>query len=161
MLGHFVIGSTKTAQQDLEFSIHQMVEIAARALSPGVNDPYTAIACVDNLASTMAYLAQAEFPSRYRYDAEGVLRVHADALEFEGVLDAAFNQIRQFSGGSPSVIIRLMEALSTILSLTKDEARRQAVLRHAQMVLNVGEQTIKEENDLKDLKARAEKILEV
>ncbi len=151
LMGHIVIGKTKTAQQDLEYSIHQMVEIAARALSPGVNDPYTAIACVDNLASTMAYLAQAKFPSKYRYDEQGT--------EFEGVLDAAFNQIRQFSGGSPSVIIRLMEALSTILSLTKDESRRKAVLRHASMVLNIGKQTIKEENDLQDLKERAEKIL--
>ncbi len=159
LMGHIVIGKTKTAQQDLEYSIHQMVEIAARALSPGVNDPYTAIACVDNLASTMAYLAQAKFPSKYRYDEQGTLRIYADALEFEGVLDAAFNQIRQFSGGSPSVIIRLMEALSTILSLTKDESRRKAVLRHASMVLNIGKQTIKEENDLQDLKERAEKIL--
>lgn len=159
LLGRIVIGNTKTAQQDLEFSVHQMVEIAARALSPGVNDPYTAIACVDNLTSTMSYLAQAKFPSKYRYDEQGTLRIYADALEFEGVLDAAFNQIRQFSGGSPSVIIRLMEAMTTILSLTEIESRRKALLRHAQMVLNLAEQAIKEENDLKDLKVRAEKIL--
>jgi uncharacterized membrane protein len=68
ILFQFVIGKTKTAQQDLEFSIHQMVEIAARALSPGVNDPYTAIACIDNLTATMCYLAQVKFPSKYRVD---------------------------------------------------------------------------------------------
>ena len=58
----FVLGNreNKTAQQDLEFSIHQMVEIAARALSPGVNDPYTAIACIDHLSATMCYSGPGE-----------------------------------------------------------------------------------------------------
>jgi len=155
----FVIGKTKTSQQDLEFSIHQMVEIALRALSPGINDPYTAIACIDNLTATMSYLAQAKFPSKYRYDEEGNLRIIADTLEFEGVLDAAFNQIRQFSGGSPAVIIRLMEALTTISRFTTDDSQKKSVIRHAEMVLNTGRQTIKEENDLKDLVKRSKKIL--
>lgn len=155
----FVIGKTKTAQQDLEFSIHQMVEIASRALSPGINDPYTAIACIDNLTATMSYLAQAKFPSKYRYDEEGNLRIIADALEFEGVLDAAFNQIRQFSGGSPAVIIRLMEALTTIGRFTTDGNQKKSVIRHAEMVLNMGRQTIKEENDLQDLVKRSKQIV--
>lgn len=155
----FVIGKTRTSQQDLEFSIHQMVEIAVRALSPGVNDPYTAIACIDNLTATMAYLAQVEFPSKYRFDDESNLRVIADTLDFEGVLDAAFNQIRQFSGGSAAVIIRLMEGLTTLSKLTHDEDHKKSVIKHAEMVLNIGKLTIKEENDLADLAQRAEKIL--
>ncbi|MFN4763625.1 DUF2254 domain-containing protein [Gillisia sp. Q332] len=159
LLDQFVIGKTKTSQQDLEFSIHQMVEIAARALSPGVNDPYTAIACIDNLTATMCYLAEAKFPSKYRVDEEGNLRVIADVLEFEGVLDAAFNQIRQFSEGSTAVIIRLMEALTTILYFTKKESNRNAVLKHAEMVLTLGKTTIKEMNDMNDLTKRTEKIL--
>lgn len=154
-----VIGKTKTAQQDLEFSIHQLVEIAARALSPGVNDPYTAIACIDNLKSTMCYLAQAKFPSRYRFDEDGNLRVCADALDFEGVLDAAFNQIRQFAAGNPAVLIRLMEALIIIQEFTKDEQHHIAVIKHAQMVMNCGQESISEKNDLEDLKTRASKLL--
>jgi uncharacterized membrane protein len=159
LLGQFVIGKTKTAQQDLEYSIHQMVEIAARALSPGVNDPFTAIACIDNLTTTMCYLAQAKFPSKYRFDEEGYLRIIADNLDFEGVLDAAFNQIRQFSTGSTAVIIRLMEALKTILEFTSKQNHQNAVIKHAEMVLALGEREIKEKNDLDDLKKRAEKIL--
>lgn len=159
LLNQFVIGKTKTPQQDLEYSIHQMVEIASRALSPGVNDPYTAIACIDNLTSTMAYLAQAKFPSEYRLDEEGNLRVIANALDFEGVLDAAFNQIRQFSAGSTAVIIRLMEALTTIQEFTKTEDHKKAVIKHAKMVLFLGEQTVKEKNDIEDLKERAEIVI--
>ena len=160
LLTQFVIGKTKTSQQDLEFSIHQMVEIAARALSPGVNDPYTAIACIDNLTATMCYLAEAHFPSKYRKDEEGKLRVIADVLNFEGLLDAAFNQIRQFSVGSPSVIIRLMEALTTILYIAKRESHKIAVVKHAEMVYRLGKRTIKEENDMNDLEERAGRIIE-
>ena len=159
LLDQFVIGKTKTSQQDLEFSILQMVEIAARALSPGVNDPFTAIACIDNLTATICYLAEAKFPSRYRFDEEGNLRVIADALKFEGVLDAAFNQIRQFSGGSPAVMIRLMEALTTILKFTKKDSHRKAVLKHAHMVLTLGKETMGEKNDIEDLIKRAEEVL--
>ncbi len=159
LLSQFVFGKTKTSQQDLEFSIHQMVEIAARALSPGVNDPYTAIACIDNLTATLSYLAQAKFPSKYRVDEDGKLRVIADVLDFEGVLDAAFNQIRQFSAGSTAVIIRLVEALITIQNLTKRESYKKAIINHVEMVLRLGKESIKEKNDLNDLEKRVNQIL--
>lgn len=155
----FVIGNTKTSQQDLEFSIQQMVEIAARALSPGVNDPYTAITCIDNLTEIMCYLAQTKFPSKYRFDEKGNLRMIADTFNFEGVLDSAFNQIRQFSGGSPAVIIRLMEALTTIHGFTSKESHKKVVIKHAEMVLSSGKRNFKEKNDLDDLSERAVKIL--
>lgn len=159
IFNQFVIGKTKTSQQDLEFSIQQMVEIAARALSPGVNDPYTAITCIDNLTSIMCYLAQANFPSKYRFDEEGNLRIIADTLDFEGILDTAFNQIRQFSKESPAVIIRMMEALTTIQNFISKESHKKAVFRHAEMVLSSGKQNIEEKKDFDDLTERAVKIL--
>ncbi|MBK8489318.1 MAG: DUF2254 domain-containing protein [Saprospirales bacterium] len=155
----FVIGKTRIAQQDLEYSIDQMVEIAARALSPGVNDPYTAIACIDNLTATLCHLSQISFPSKYRIDEEQKLRIIADTLDFEGVLDVSFNQIRQFSAGSTAVIIRLMEALTTINAFSKKENYKKAVIKHAKMVLNTGKESIKEENDLNDLLERSKKLL--
>ncbi len=159
ILKQFIFGKTKTSQQDLEYSIHQMVEIAVRALSPGVNDPYTAIACVDNLTATLCYLSQAKFPSKYRVDKDAKLRVIANVLAFEGVLDGAFNQIRQFSGGSTAVIIRLMEALKTILNIVSVESHKKAVIKHAEMVCRQGKETIREEKDLQDLIERSDKIL--
>ncbi len=159
VLNQFVIGKTKTSQQDLEYSIKQMVEIAVRALSTGVNDPYTAITCIDNLTSTMCYLAQAKFPSKYRFDEERNIRIIADAVDFQGVLDTTFNQIRQFSGGNAAVIIRLMEAFITISGFTKKEKYKKAVIRHAEMVMTIGKQTITEKNDIHDLTTRSKVIL--
>ncbi len=160
ILNQFVIGKTKTSQQDIEFSIDQMVEIAVRALSPGVNDPYTAIACINNLTSAMCQLAQTKFPSKYRFDKKENLRIIADALDFNGVLDAAFNQIRQMSGGNTAVIIRLMEALTTIYGFIKKESYKKQVIKHAEMVLRIGKQTINEQNDIQDLIYRSKNILQ-
>lgn len=159
LLDQFVIGKTKTPKQDLEFSIQQMVEIASRALSPGINDPYTAITCIDNLTATLSYLAHAEFPSKNCFDKEGTLRMIANTVEFEGVLDVSFNQIRQFSGGSPAVMIRMMEALTTLNNVVTDGNHRKFLQRHAEMVLNLGKQSIKDEHDLQDLIVRSRKIL--
>lgn len=154
-----IIGKVRTPQKDAEFSIHQMVEIGVRALSPGINDPYTAIACIDNLNSSLCYLARVKFPSRYRYDDENNLRVVADTLTFEGMLNAAFNQIRQFGKGSPAVMIRLMEALATIQQFAKNAHQKQAIQRQVDMVMRAARSSFDEENDLMDLEKRRKFIL--
>jgi uncharacterized membrane protein len=159
VLFQFFIGKTKTAQQDLTFSIFQMVEIASRALSPGVNDPFTAIACIDHLTDTMCYLSQVKFPSKYRLDDKKKLRVIADTLEFESILDASFNQIRQFSAGSPAVMIRLIEVLVIIYEFTKKESYKLAIIKHVKMTINAGKESIREKSDLDDLIERSKKIV--
>lgn len=155
----FIIGRARTSQQDIEFSLHQMVEIASRALSPGVNDPYTAIACIDSLTATMCHLAQQAFPPTAIRDEKNDLRLLVSAISYEDVLDTAFHQIRQFSSGSPAVMIRLMEALVNIYSFTKQPNHQAAVIKHAQMVFRAGEQSIKEPNDLADLREAGESLL--
>jgi len=159
LLNQFIIGNTKTTQQDLEFSIQQLVEIASRALSPGINDPFTAISCIDNLTSTMSYLAKAKFPSKFRFDDDGNLKIIAEILEFEGILDTAFIQIRQFSENNIAVTIRLMEALITIFEFTNKASHKKAVIKHAEIILSMGRRSIKESGDLDDLVKRANKIL--
>ena len=136
-----------------------MVEIAGRALSPGINDPYTAIACIDNLTATMCYLTKVKFPSQYRYDEKQNLRVVASTLTFEGMLNVAFNQIRQFASGSPSVVIRLMEALITIDTFAKNQEQKNAIQKHVEMVLRVAEKSFEEKNDLMDMRERSNVIL--
>lgn len=151
----FIIGNIRTPQQDAEYAVHQMVEIASRALSPGVNDPYTAIACIDNLAGAMANLAGVKFPSKYRYDDEQKLRVISRPLNYEGMLNASFNQIRQFATDSPSVLIRLMDALKIIHDQTHTNAQKFAVQRHAGMVFRAAKKHIAEPEDFIDFEKRS------
>lgn len=155
---NFVLGNSRTTQQDAEHSIHQMVEIACRALSPGINDPFTAIACIDNLTSTLCYLTRVKFPSKYKFE-DDQLRYVFNPLTFQGMLDAAFLQIRQFSKGSPAVVIRLMEAMITIYNYSRFDVHKDAVKEHAEMVLKVAEDSFEESHDLKDMRRRSRKIL--
>ncbi|MFP4251483.1 MAG: DUF2254 domain-containing protein [Guyparkeria sp.] len=141
----FALGQQRTPGQDIEFSIYELVEIAVRALSPGINDPFTAIACVDRLGSALCRLATREMPSPYRYDGEGQLRVIAPSPSFAAMLDAGFDQIRQHGGSSVSVTIRLMETLAVITTFAHRPDDREALLRQAEMIrrgacLNFSEQ---------------------
>lgn len=130
----FALGSQRTPGQDIEFPVTQLVEIAVRALSPGVNDPFTAISCVDHLGSALCRLAQRELPSPYRHDEQGQLRLIAPVVTFAEVVDAAFNQIRQYGRSSVAVTIRMLETISVIAEFAHRPEERTALLRHAEMI---------------------------
>lgn len=150
----FILGSQRTDQQDIEFSIDQLVEIASRALSPGINDPFTAVRCVDQLSAALCHLAQKEIPSAYRYDDEDKLRMIAKPVTFVDALDTAFNQIRQDGQTSVAVIMRLLEVIAVIAPFTHTKADRAALLRHANMIERGSHEGISEELDQKDVKER-------
>ncbi|NCA84219.1 MAG: DUF2254 domain-containing protein [Clostridia bacterium] len=159
--GSIIMGGQRTPLQDVEFAIHQMVEVAARALSPGINDPFTAITCIDKLTATLSHLTRARFPEKYRCDTDGVPRVEVRPVNFAGLIDASFNQIRQYGERSPSVLIRLMESLGTLQAFARADDQREAIQRHAAMVLEAGEAGITVKNDLDDLKTRYESFLKI
>lgn len=148
----FLIGRERTPLQDAEFSVEQMVQGAARALF--VNDPFTAIACIDYLTSVMCYLARADFPSPYRYDSQGQLRIIARNFNFSGMMNAAFNQIRQYAEGSPSVLIRLMETMKIIYSFATNKNQQEQIEQHAEMLMNTAERIFSEKRDLENMKER-------
>ena len=85
----FTVGYQRTAVHDIEFSINQLVEIAVRALSPGVNDPFTAITCVDRLGSALRRLAERDMPRGFRNDQKGRLRLVVPTTGFAHVVDVA------------------------------------------------------------------------
>jgi uncharacterized membrane protein len=150
----FVFGSQRTEQQDVEFSIDQLTEIAVRALSPGINDPFTAIRCIDQLSAALCHLAQRELPTPYRYDDRGQLRVVAKSITFADVLDTAFNQIRQYGQSSVAVTMRLLEAIATIATFTHRTADRAALRRHAKMIQRGSQESISEECDREAIQER-------
>jgi uncharacterized membrane protein len=150
----FVFGSQRTEQQDIEFSIDQLVEIAVRALSPGINDPFTAIRCIDQLNAALCHFAQREIPSPYRYDNHDQLRIIAAPIAFADVTDAAFNQIRQYGQSSVAVTMRLLEAIAVIASFTHRPSDQTALRRHADMIERGSQEGIAEELDRKAIKER-------
>jgi uncharacterized membrane protein len=143
----FVIGKRRTAVQDIEFSFHQLVEIAVRALSPGINDPFTAIACVDRLGSALCRLARCDLPSPLRFDPEGRLRMVAPGSSFAGILDLAFNQIRQSARSNPAVAIRMLEAIAQIAGHVRSSQDAACLQRHADMIVRGSREAVPEAND--------------
>ena len=141
----FIVGSQRTQQQDLEFSIEQLVEIAVRALSPGINDPFTAIRCIDHLSAVLCRLAQKEIPSPYRYEEGDKLRIVANPTTFTGAVDTAFNLIRQNSASDVAVTVRLLGAIAVIAPYTERREDRWALKRQAQMIWRSSSQS--EEGD--------------
>ncbi|MUL39288.1 DUF2254 domain-containing protein [Gloeocapsopsis dulcis] len=157
----FILGRERTEQQDVEFPIHQLVEIALRAISPAVNDPFTAIRCIDRLSAGLSRLAQRNFPSPYRYDDKDNLRVIAQPVTFAGLTDAAFNQIRQYSTSDVAVTIRLLEAIATIALYTQNSRLRAALRRHAEMIKHDSFDGVSQQLDKKDIEERYQAVIKV
>lgn len=134
----FLIEDRRTPMQDLEFSIHQIVEIAARALSPGINDPFTAATCIDWLGGGLCKLAARPLPDARRCDERGALRIVGRPFTFEGALDAGLDPMRQNAAGTPYVLIRLMDLLLTLAGRVRTPEARAAVLCHARKVERAG-----------------------
>jgi uncharacterized membrane protein len=130
LLDTLLISVSRSPEQDVEYSIHQLVEICLRALSPSINDPFTANTCIDWLGVAMAKLACRRVPSTHRYDQKDRLRIIAPRVTFSGAMSAAFNQPRQASVKHVSVTIRIFEALETIAKQCANDPDAKAVVRH-------------------------------
>lgn len=154
MVNLFFLGRQRTAEQDMEYSIRQLVEIGVRALSPGINDPFTAMNCIDWLGSAISAVARHGLPSPRRYDDKGKLRVIAEVWTFSGLVDAAFNQIRQFGAESVAVSLRLLEVLASIAEQLRTDDQRKAVAHHVEMVYRQSCKRVHEPSDLTEIKVR-------
>jgi uncharacterized membrane protein len=154
----FLIGAERTLTQDVEFALDQLVEVAVRALSPGTNDPFTAMACIDRLGEALCRLAERALPSSGRYDDSGQLRVVAYPFSFADATEAAFDQIRQYGRSSTAVTIRLLEVIAAVAAYTSREEDRAALLQQANMVKRGSQKAIPEERDRQEVEARYQAV---
>lgn len=124
----FVIGRNRTAAQDLEHGIRQLVEIAVRALSPGINDPFTAIAVMDRLTAALEEILMGRLQPNLITDARGRVRVKADRNTFASIIDTAFDAIRQSGSDNPAILIRIADNLGALARLLQPGEPFRAVL---------------------------------
>ena len=123
----FVIGSMRTMQQDVEFGVLQIVDIALKAISPAVNDPSTAINCVDQLTRILIRWVGRAPPASLLCDPPHVVRVIIPWIDFDHLLDTAFEQIRHYAVNDIAVSLRLLRALGDLAATTDDERDARAV----------------------------------
>lgn len=156
----FVLGNQRTSDQDIEFGLNQLVEMAVRALSPGINDPFTAIVCVDHLGSTLCRLAARDMPSPYRHDCQRQLRLIAPVDTFRDLVDAAFDQIRQSSRSSAAVTLRLLETIAVIATFAHHPADRAALVRQADMIARGAGEGLPEVEDRRAVDERWQAVVQ-
>jgi uncharacterized membrane protein len=118
------LGPSRTLQQDVEFGVLQIVDIALKAISPAVNDPSTGVSCVDQLSRILIRFASRETPPALLYDPPGVVRASIPWIGFGGLVTSAFEQIRLYSKADIAVSLRMLRALGDIAGTVEDPAYR-------------------------------------
>lgn len=155
-----ILGRQRTDDQDLEFAIDQVAEIAVRALSPGINDPFTAMNCIKKLGEVISHLDNHRLPEGGLHDDEGILRVATQIYTFEGLMGASFHQIRQNCRGVETVSITLIDTLARLKNLVSTETLEKEVIRHAKLLRNDVENHFKNQSDVADFMSRYRPFLE-
>ena len=156
----FSINRHRTVEQDAAFGIRQIVDVALKALSPGINDVTTAVTCVDYLTTILARLAPRQIPSSHRYE-EGELRVIAKGPSFESMLAESFDQIRNNAKGNVAIISRMLDAFQTLASLTASPHRRRALREQVQWIAELTERTVESAHDRARIDTRLESLREM
>ncbi len=156
--GH-VTGPHRTLMQDPVFAIDQLVEIAIRALSPAVNDTFTALTCIDWLSAGLTEISSRLLEEGVYRGRSGRVRLIEFDPSYERMVDRAFDKVRQAGRAMPAVIIRMLDALANIAERTTGTEQRAVLTRQAEMILRGAEEEVPEPFDLEDIRLRYERLV--
>jgi uncharacterized membrane protein len=154
-----VTGPYRTLTQDVSFGIDQLVEIALRALSPAVNDTFTALTCIDWLGDILCKIAAVWRPNRVHRDQHGVVRLISDQVSYDRLVQRSFEKIRQAGQGMPAVMIRQLDALGKIMEQTTHPDQIQVLLDQAAMIHRACHASVPEAGDQADVDRRYQELL--
>ncbi len=157
--GAHATGPHRTLTQDLSFAVDQLVEIAIRALSPAVNDTFTALACIDWLGDGLGKIAAGWHPATVHRDASGHVRVITVTVSFRRLVERAHDKIRQASRGMPAVMIRQLDGLTRVMRRATSAQQRELLLAQAEMILRACEESVPEAADRADVRRRYEAVV--
>ncbi len=156
-----VAGPYRTLSQDISFAVDQLVEIAIRALSPAVNDTFTALTCIDWLGDGLCKIATSWHPARILRDRQGYVRVMTEQVSYDRLVERAYEKIRQASRGMPAVMIRQLDALARIMRQTTTVEQHRVLLEQAAMIERASADSVPEEADRADVRRRYDALLAI
>ncbi len=152
------LSTQRGSSADLEYSARQLVEVAVRALSPGTNDPHTALGVLDRLGSALCEIATLYLPTGVETRENKPVLV-TSSIDYDGLADAMFHMIRQNARGSTAVLSRIIEVLAAVKSCERDPVRIATLHRHADLVIDDAQRDIKNPVDLRDVRQRHQAFL--
>ncbi|NPD70219.1 DUF2254 domain-containing protein [Lichenicola cladoniae] len=147
------LGAQRVSSADLEFALRQLVEVAVRALSPGINDPHTAMSVLDRLGAALCELEGRHLGSGVFLRQDRPVLV-VPRITYDGLCDGMFNLIRQNAAGSVAVLIRILEVLVSAAGVETVAERLDTLQRHAALVLDDATRSVANPDDLDDLRQR-------
>jgi uncharacterized membrane protein len=153
-----VLGAERSSHQDAGFPVQQLVEVALHALSPGINEPFTAITCVDRLGQGLALLATRAEPSPLRADDSGQLRIVATPTRFVDLLSAAFDPIRHYAAVEPLVARHILEVLARIADQVVRAGDREAVREQGRLLAEAAERALSSAHDVQRIRMGAARL---
>ncbi|MBI9115295.1 DUF2254 domain-containing protein [Sanguibacter suaedae] len=137
VVGAVALGYERTVEQDAAFGFRQLVDIAVRALSPGVNDPVTAMHCLGHLTDLLVELTGRRLGPTLHEDDEGRGRAVVEDRDLRYYLDLACGQVRRYGRQEPTVLVGLLRMLRDVGLATRDDEQRAEVLHQVGLVLDV------------------------
>ena len=137
LLACFAFGAERTVDQDVLYLADQLVEILARALSPGVNDPLTAIGCIDWMKSVLSEAVGREAPDAERHDPEGRLRLIAHPVRFARLLERLVGRSLEYVARDMNASLAMLEMLAAVGCRATDEGRQELIRSWSRRVVEV------------------------
>jgi uncharacterized membrane protein len=152
------IGRQRTVEQDAGFGVRQIVDVALRALSPGVNDTTTAVMCIDYLTVVLVRLTDRRIESHYRSD-DGELRLLTCGPTYASLVGESFDQIRQNAGGNIAILEALLGSVEILANRTTSPSRYRVLLAHTHAVAELSHRTTPALRDRERIHDRADRIV--
>ncbi|ORT53361.1 DUF2254 domain-containing protein [Streptomyces sp. CB03238] len=140
------VGVERTFHQDVGFGLRQLVDIALRAMSPAVNDPTTAVQCLDRIVQFLAAAAPRPLGAVLHRDRRGEVRLVQDVPDWDDLVDLGFAELRGCAVESPQVTRRMLAGIDDLL-LLMEEGRREPLLRHRALLEQAVERTVAQPAD--------------
>jgi uncharacterized membrane protein len=149
------VGFERTMVQDVGFGIRRLVDIANKALSPAINDPYTGVQAVHHLSVLLCRLARLRLGDWMVRDPRGELRVAVPRPAFADYLRLGTAQIRRFGAAEPALTRALIVLLRDVGTSSATEDRRQACIRNIRLVLDDARRATAQPADVEAVAAEA------
>lgn len=130
----FLLGEQRTLTQDVEFGINSLVEVGVRALSPAINDPFTAMTCLDRIGAALALVVERIPEPFFHCDHNGRLCLFTKPFTFQRLADSSFNLIRQYGRSNAEVLLRMLDAIAVIATHSYNPRDRAVLLIHASLI---------------------------
>ncbi|TQS88053.1 DUF2254 domain-containing protein [Arthrobacter sp. TS-15] len=127
-------GFERTNVQDVGFGFRQLVDVAVRALSPGINDPTTAVHVIGHLSDLLCRLADRNPGPEHLTDEDGRIRVVLSLPTLRDLLDMAMDQPRKYGAGDPAVADRLLGLLHELAWCDRKGQYREEILDHLEQM---------------------------